>query len=324
MANKVYANGNEISCKSGDGKVISAFPDVCLSPPSPPAGPIPIPYPLFSFSKDTTDGSKTVKIDHKEVMIRDKSYFKKCTGDEAATKSLGQGTITHTITGKVYFISWSMNVLIESENAVRHLDRTTSNHSSPAGNESVPMVEAESMSPTPPADCAEVLKKYPVEPYDEQKNEDDGIYKGAQSHHVIQNSHFQYPRGETLQEICPGYKEGEAPCIPLDDGTDPNTAHGRVSQMQKADGKRYRQRYREEGISPTYTEARADAKKQLTSPKPGPGLKDDEAECVLNEVDNYFREKCGGKKGDDLKLRPPGEKGEGLPKTSGSGMDGLL
>ena len=43
-------------------------------------------------------------------MLKDKSYYKKCTGDEAATKSLGQGVITHTLTGKVYFISWCMDV----------------------------------------------------------------------------------------------------------------------------------------------------------------------------------------------------------------------
>jgi hypothetical protein len=46
--NNVFANGRAISCKSGSGKVLSAFPDVSLSPPSPPAGPVPIPYPLFS------------------------------------------------------------------------------------------------------------------------------------------------------------------------------------------------------------------------------------------------------------------------------------
>lgn len=40
MGCEVYANGDEIACKAGDGKVIAAFPDVCLTPPAPPAGPI--------------------------------------------------------------------------------------------------------------------------------------------------------------------------------------------------------------------------------------------------------------------------------------------
>ena len=73
MGNEVFANGNEVACKGGDGKVIAAFPDVCLSPPSPPAGPIPIPYPDTSFSKDLQKGSKTVKIDKKPIALKDQS-----------------------------------------------------------------------------------------------------------------------------------------------------------------------------------------------------------------------------------------------------------
>lgn len=134
MSNEVFANNNEVSCKSGDGKVIAAFPDVCLSPPSPPAGPVPIPYPVSSFSSDATNGSKTVKINGKEIMLKDQSYFSKCTGDEPATRSLGMGVVTHTITGKVYFAAWSMDVKVEGLNVDRHLDLTTSNHMSQPGN----------------------------------------------------------------------------------------------------------------------------------------------------------------------------------------------
>jgi hypothetical protein len=134
MANQVFANGREVSCKAADGKSICAFPDVCLSPPSPPAGPLPIPYPNTGFASDTTDGSKSVTVSGKEVMLKDKSYFKKSTGDEAATKTLGMGVVTHQITGKVYFTSWSMDVKIESENAVRFMDLTTHDHMSIPGN----------------------------------------------------------------------------------------------------------------------------------------------------------------------------------------------
>src|SRR5689334_15110124 len=91
MSNQVYANGREFSCKAADGKSVAAFPDVCLSPPSPPAGPVPIPYPNTAYASDTSNGSKTVLISDKEVMIKDSSYFKTSTGDEAATKSLGMG-----------------------------------------------------------------------------------------------------------------------------------------------------------------------------------------------------------------------------------------
>lgn len=129
MSCDVFANNNEISCKGGGNKVIAEFPDVCLSPPSPPAGPIPVPYPNTSFSKDMQEGSKTVQINGKEVMLKDKSFYKTSPlGNEAATNSLGANVLTHTITGKTYCVSWSMDVKFEGENVDRHMDITTSNH----------------------------------------------------------------------------------------------------------------------------------------------------------------------------------------------------
>lgn len=148
MSNEVFANGNEIACKSGDGKVIAAFPDVCLSPPSPPAGPIPVPYPNTSFSKDMKSGSKSVKIDKKEVMLKDKSFYKTSPlGNEAATKTLGAGVVSHVITGKTYFVAWSMDVKFEGQNVDRHIDLTTSNHASPMGNSNI-QAEGEGSSPS--------------------------------------------------------------------------------------------------------------------------------------------------------------------------------
>src|SRR5215468_2318488 len=110
MANEVYANGREIACKAAAGKSVAAFPDTCLSPPSPPAGPVPIPYPNTAYASDTTKGSKTVQISGQEVVLKDESTFKKSTGDEAATKSLGMGVVSHQIQGEVNFASWSMDV----------------------------------------------------------------------------------------------------------------------------------------------------------------------------------------------------------------------
>lgn len=163
MSNKVFVNNNEISCKSGSGKVVAAFPDVCMSPPSPPAGPVPIPYPVSSFSSDTTKGSRSVKVNGKEVMLKNRSYFKKCTGDEAATKAWGMGVISHQITGKVYFAAWSMDLKIENENACRHLDITTSNHASPLG-DTPTIPELENMS------LPRSLKKACKCKYDRKKN----------------------------------------------------------------------------------------------------------------------------------------------------------
>lgn len=151
MGCEVYANGDEIACKAGDGKVIAAFPDVCLTPPTPPAGPIPVPYPNTSFSKDMQSGSKTVQIKGKEVMLKDQSFYKTSPlGDEAATNGQGAGVVTHVITGKTFFMMWSMDVQFEGKNVDRHTDMTTSNHACPPANASVPMLNA--AKPAPPAD----------------------------------------------------------------------------------------------------------------------------------------------------------------------------
>lgn len=115
--------------RGGGNKVIAEFPDVCLSPPSPPAGPVPIPYPATSLSKDMQDGSKSIKITGKEVMLKDQSFYKSSPlGDEAATRTFGGNILSHSITGKTYFVGWSMDVKFEGQNVDRHTDLTTSNH----------------------------------------------------------------------------------------------------------------------------------------------------------------------------------------------------
>jgi len=102
MSCDVYANGNEIACKAGGGKVIAAFPDVCLKPPPPPAGPIPVPYPDSSFSKDMQEGSKSVMIGGKEIMLKDQSFYKTSPlGNEAATKGQGAGVASHVCKGRI-------------------------------------------------------------------------------------------------------------------------------------------------------------------------------------------------------------------------------
>ncbi len=133
MAN-VFANGMEVAAKKSGNKVIAAMPDVCLSPPSPPAGPIPIPYPNFSKSSDTNNGSKSVKIAKKPINLKNKSDFKKSKGDEAATKSLGMGMVIHGLGGPVKHGAWSCDVKIEGKNACRFGDMVTGNHGSPMAN----------------------------------------------------------------------------------------------------------------------------------------------------------------------------------------------
>lgn len=127
MGCEVYANGMTIACKAADGQTVAAMPDVCLSPPTPPAGPVPIPYPNTAMASDTTNGTKTVSINGQEVMMKDQSTFKKSTGDEAATKTLGMGVVSHQIMGEVNFVAWSMDVKFEGANVPRNLDLTLHN-----------------------------------------------------------------------------------------------------------------------------------------------------------------------------------------------------
>jgi hypothetical protein len=131
MSNQVYANHMEVSCKQAAGKSACAFPDVCFTPPQTPATPpgVPVPYPNTGMASDTSDGSTSVKISGQEVMLKNKSYFKKSTGDEAGCAPK-KGVMTSKNMGKVYFTMWSMDVKVEGENVVRNLDMTTHNHAS--------------------------------------------------------------------------------------------------------------------------------------------------------------------------------------------------
>jgi Domain of unknown function (DUF4150)/GHH signature containing HNH/Endo VII superfamily nuclease toxin 2 len=133
MADDVFANTREITCQAGSSKSIAAFPDVCMTPPENPATPpgVPVPYPNFGMASDTTEGSASVKINQKQVMLKNQSYFKKSSGDEAGCAAK-KGVVSSVNRGKVYFVSWSPDVKIEGMNVVRHLDMTTHNHGSAA------------------------------------------------------------------------------------------------------------------------------------------------------------------------------------------------
>lgn len=173
MSNEVYANGREVSCKSGSGKSICAMPDVCMTPPQTPATPpgVPIPYPNTGMASDMTEGTKNVKISNKEVMLKDKSYFKKSTGDEAGSAPM-KGVVTHKNMGKVYFNAWSMDVKFEGENVVRHLDITTHNHASPPG-QTPPTPHVTSVTPPslPQKPCKSSCPKAPTkEEYDKVRS----------------------------------------------------------------------------------------------------------------------------------------------------------
>lgn len=194
MANDVYANGREISCKSADGKSICAFPDVCMTPPENPATPpgVPVPYPNTGLAKDTSEGSKKVKISEKEIMLKNKSYFKKSVGDEAGSAAK-KGIVTSVNRGKVYFISWSMDVKFEGQNVVRHLDMTTHNHGSPVTN-------------TPPTAHVDAMAKDSWSCEDFARDESEKCADAPQVYDADGN-----PDGVDCSQ-CPGCEEAKA-CI---------------------------------------------------------------------------------------------------------------
>lgn len=194
MGNDVFANGREISCKKADGKSICAFPDVCMTPPENPATPpgVPVPYPNTGMASDTTGGSKNIKISGQEVILKNKSSFKKSTGDEAGSAAK-KGVVTGTNRGKVFFKAWSMDVKFEGENIVRHLDLTTHNHMSDPPN-SPPWPYLDSMAIGTENPCSEEIQK-------EEK---------ACGHLYVRNSKGRILKGKSRDNICADNDDAKA------------------------------------------------------------------------------------------------------------------
>lgn len=263
MANEVYANMMEVSCKAAGGKAIASFPDVCMTPPQTPATPpgVPIPYPNTGMASDCSDGSSSVKISGQEVMLKNKSYFKRSSGDEAGCAPK-KGVVTSKNMGKVYFTKWSMDVKVEGENVVRHLDMTTHNHASAPGN-TIPWLYADGMDPSQipekckkEADnfndkCKKHVKSHPggsmnLAGSNKAMCEDDecraarkcvltpynmGCCEAKTPHHVVPKSQFKQ-RGASKYTLPAGgsYDPDKAPCI-CEDGTSHSTGkHGDIHE----------------------------------------------------------------------------------------------
>lgn len=113
MGVTVGVNKLSVVHSSSNGITI-AFPDVCMTPPTP----IPIPYPNIAQSGDTDKGSKTVKCDKKPICLKD-SNFKTSVGDEAG---VNKGVASGTTKGKAEFINYSFDVKVEGKNVARAFD----------------------------------------------------------------------------------------------------------------------------------------------------------------------------------------------------------
>ncbi|HFO8244630.1 TPA: DUF4150 domain-containing protein, partial [Escherichia coli] len=134
MDTRVYINNREACSKASDGVSKAAFPDPCWTPPSPPAGPIVVPYPNTAYASTLKDGTTTVFVCNSMVAKEDVSCFSTSTGDEPATQSQPKGVITGVIKGKAYFRTWSPNVKFEGKCVARHEDLMSHNHGSQPGN----------------------------------------------------------------------------------------------------------------------------------------------------------------------------------------------
>jgi hypothetical protein len=154
MADNVFINGRAAIHKGSAGKSI-AFPDVCLCPPGPPAGPIPTPLVNTAQATDLQGGALTVTIEGNPI-AHNESYIAKSTGNEVA-RGTGGGVISHQVQGRAYFQTFSMNVFIEGKPAVRHLDLVTHNHLTkiPGNTPPTPWMSAMTAGPGPAAAAAE-------------------------------------------------------------------------------------------------------------------------------------------------------------------------
>jgi len=140
VAATINVNYRTVVHKSSNG-VSTAFPDVCKTPT--PGGPVPIPYPNIAMSKDTSQGSTSVKMDGNPIMLKG-SVFSMSTGDEAGTA--GGGVISGKIKGKAEFVNYSFDVMVEGKNVPRLADMMMQNKGSPANTPPIPEVQP----PMPP------------------------------------------------------------------------------------------------------------------------------------------------------------------------------
>lgn len=222
MSNQVYANNMEVSCKAAAGKSICAFPDVCMTPPQTPATPpgVPIPYPNTGMASDTSDGSTSVKVSGQEVMLKNKSYFKQSTGDEAGAAPI-KGVLTHKNNGKVYFTAWSMDVKVEDENVVRMMDLTTHNHASLPGNTPTwPYLDEAAIVTDPNNPCKDTFENVKAKC---QKHVDANTYSSGRVNMTGARSSICTDKDkggckEAMRCVLSQYKESQRTCCEGSDG----------------------------------------------------------------------------------------------------------
>lgn len=120
MATTTSVNGQTAVHATSDG-VLVTNPDVCLTPIG--SSIVPVPYSNTAFSKDTSNGSKTVTVDGNPFMLKD-AVFSRSTGDEPGS---AKGVASGTTAGVARFVNYSFDVKIEGRNVCRRNDPMVSN-----------------------------------------------------------------------------------------------------------------------------------------------------------------------------------------------------
>jgi Domain of unknown function (DUF4150) len=299
VGDTVFANNQAVACKASNGKSIAAFPDVCLTPPTPPAGPIPVPYPNTAMASDLADGSTSVKVEKKPVLLGAKSNFSTSTGDEAGTQ--GGNVVTHKTKGKAYFAVYSFDVKVEGEGVARNLDMTTHNHASPVPG-TPPWVHVSSAMFASGKECDGVDTQFKLIPYKK------GCPRGETPHHVIPHRQMKGRGGAT-------YTHGDAPCICVTGRNQHTKQHGKchaICDPPELDAHKARRTYTYEEASTNGAKACAGAQ---NSDKPL-DENSDEFKCIKAQLDAYYKDDCNMK--DDSPMKKSGKRGKNIPSKKAS------
>jgi hypothetical protein len=127
MGCTVFAENMGLFHRGSGGKGVAPG-DVCLTPPPPPGGPVPVPYVNTLQASDLVKGSKSVKIQGEPTALEDVSEVSTSSGDEAGTQ--GGGVVTHKTKGKGSFTSWCFSVQVEGKGVGCHGDMMIQNTAS--------------------------------------------------------------------------------------------------------------------------------------------------------------------------------------------------
>jgi hypothetical protein len=120
----ITVNGLTLTHKGSGGMSIATLPDLCLTP-APPGPPMPIPYPNMAMSADLMQGTTTVTADGGNMIATKGSIFMKSTGDEPG---INGGVMSAVNMKETHWLTFSMDVTFDGDNACRLTDKTTHNH----------------------------------------------------------------------------------------------------------------------------------------------------------------------------------------------------